>query len=123
MMLDLLKAEKSDLTVVPLSGLVTASSLPRWKAVLDSADQGRQWRQRNNGIMPLVRHPAPNIAYVFCPLMHPDQTEPVVIERETQASADIFTLVYDDEIHDWKIHQFGAPASPQDLGEVPFRPA
>ena len=90
---------------------------------LDSEQDRLTWRQWHLGLLPVVRHPAPDIAYVFALRGHPDQTEPVLIEKTTKATAFIFTLVYDDEIHQWKIHSLGRPTPPDDLGKTPFSPA
>ena len=123
-MLSLLSGEQpapEDLTT--LSSIVTDASLTNWKTALDSEQDRLIWRQRHLGLLPVVRHPAPDIAYVFALPGHPDQTEPVLIEKSTKATAFIFTLVYDDEIHDWKIHSLGSPTPPDDLEKTPFSPA
>jgi hypothetical protein len=104
----------------PLSGLVTAASLSNWETTIGSEQERLVWRQRNLGLLQLVRHPAPDMAYVFALPVHPDQTETVVIEKTTKVTAFIFTLVYDHEIHDWKIHALGPPAPPAALGKTPF---
>ena len=120
-MLELLSAEQpgpDDPTI--LSTLVTEESLAYWRKALASDPERLEWRQRYLGLLPMVRHPAPGLAYVFALPGHPDQTEPVVIERKTKATVFIFTLVYDEDLHDWKIHSLGPPTPPAALGKTPF---
>lgn len=120
-MLSLLSAEEpANEDKTALSGLVTESSRDYWEGAIDSEGERLAWRRRHLGLLPLVRHPAPDVAYVFALPGHPDQTEPVVIERTTKATAFIFTLVYDHDVHDWKIHALGPPTTPAALDKTPF---
>lgn len=114
--LDLLTG-KAD--AIPLVSLVTQKSLATWTAFFKTVNH-EEWRQKSYGIAPMVRHPGPDICYVMCMVMHPDQTEPVVIKETTKVSADLLTLLYDNEVRDWRVHCLGAPAPPESVGREPF---
>ena len=106
---------------IHLLSIVTDASLDTWQRFFDGSEwSADSYKKKNLGLMPLVRHPAPDMAYVFCPLIHPDQTEQFTIDKETQASVEIATLLYDVKIRDWKVHTLGGPISPHDVEIEPF---
>jgi hypothetical protein len=103
-----------------VSNVCTSQSLVTWERFFKDEWKHEAWIQKALACSTLVRHPAQGMAFVFFLVAHPDQTEPFTIERETLASVQVLTLVYDHEIHDWRVHALGAMVSPSDLGLVAF---
>jgi hypothetical protein len=101
-----------------LSMIFTPESREAWARAFQRGSA--EWIQKSLAVSQTVRYPAPGMACVVCPVSHPDQTEDYTIENETLASVEFVTLLYDDEVHDWRIHQIGAPAPPRGLGFTPF---
>lgn len=114
--LDLLTG-KAD--AVPLVSVVSEASLKTWTAFFETINH-EEWIQKSYGIAPMVRHPGPDISYVLCVVMHPDQTEAVVIMETTKVTADLITLLYEADVQDWRIHSLGAPAPPESVGRETF---
>jgi hypothetical protein len=68
-----------------------------------------------------VYYPADGMAYVYCPLLHPDQDEPIEIPPGgVYPDPYVITLVQEDG--DWRIHSIGLrnQTSPQALGREPY---
>lgn len=103
-----------------LSNICTPASLATWERFFQTEWKAEEWIQKALACSTLVRHPAPGMALVFFLVAHPDQTEPFTIEPETQVSAQIVTLLYDHDIHDWRIHAMGGMVPPADVGLVAF---
>jgi hypothetical protein len=98
-----------------LQDLVTPESWPIWEA------------EARKGLDPhilidlthfptKVRYPAPEMAYVFCIIAHPDQHEAFVIagEGEQLAYANIVTLLA--QAGHWRVHQLGEMLNPAWVG-------
>jgi hypothetical protein len=103
-----------------VSNVCTNRSRPVWERFFEDEWKAEEWIQKALACSTTVRHPAPGMAFVFFLLTHPDQTEAFTIDRETLASAEALTLVYDQAIHDWRVHPMGAMGPPSDLGLVAF---
>ncbi len=100
-----------------LRALVTEESWPNWR---DGATAGFNipWLNQLRGCLPKVRLPADGMAYVFCPIIHPDQTEPVTFDHQ-RILMHVVTLV--EERGAWRVHQIGGEmVPPQDLGRQPY---
>jgi hypothetical protein len=108
---------RNDLNV---SNVCTSRSRPTWERFFKTEWKADEWIQKALACSTLVRHPAPGMAFVYFLVAHPDQTEPFTIERETLASVEALTLLYDHEIHDWRVHAMGAMGPPSDVGLVAF---
>jgi hypothetical protein len=65
-----------------------------------------------------VRYPADGMAYVFAPIVHPDQDEPFLFTEPTSTYLNVFTLVLEDDL--WKVHQFGVMLPPAELGKEAY---
>ena len=102
------------------TSLVTEQSRSTWERFFESEWEAAEYVRRAHGDSTMVRHPGPGIAYVFCLIGHPDQTEPFTIEKQTKASVDVLTLLYDSDIHDCRVHQFGAPTPSEAVGLASF---
>jgi len=109
-------------TDLDLSWAFTPESREAWKRTFNQEGSADEWSRKSLAVSMTVRYPARGMALVLCPVSHPDQTEPYKIEGETMVSAEFVTLIYDDDVYDWRIHQIGAPASPNSLGLMPFPP-
>ena len=100
-----------------LADAVTIASLATWEAYV-SDNQRIENQHRTWEISLTVRHPGPDICYVFCLPGHPDQTEPVLRGEAGPelVTAEIVTLLYDSTVHDWRVHTFGGMLDPADVG-------
>lgn len=65
-----------------------------------------------------VRYPADGVAYVASPVLHPDQSEVVVVTEPTTIFALIFTLVL--ERGEWRIVSVGEMVPPAELGKTAY---
>ena len=69
-----------------------------------------------------VRYPAEGMAYVLCPVLHPDQDEIVVFDASEIVSIStlVFTLVL--ERGEWRIFALGldTPVPPADVGKTAY---
>jgi hypothetical protein len=99
-----------------LRGRVTQESWPSWRDVA-TAGFDIPWLNELRGCLPKVRFPADGIAYVFCPIVHPDQTEPVTLGHQ-QIYMHVVTLVGDRGV--WRVVGVGPMIPPQDLGRRPY---
>jgi hypothetical protein len=99
-----------------LRARVTDESWPKWRDVV-IAGFDIPWLNELRGCLPKVRFPADGMAYVFCPIIHPDQTEPVAFGHQ-QIHMHVVTLV--EERHAWRIVDIGPMIPPQDLGRQPY---
>jgi putative PIN family toxin of toxin-antitoxin system len=67
------------------------------------------------GWLPLVRHPADGMAYVFCPRnIHPDQTEPFEVLLPTAMQVTFITLLLREGR--WRVHALGPMIPPVAVG-------
>jgi len=103
-----------------VANICTSRSLAAWERFFKDEWKPEDWIQKALACSTLVRHPAPGMVFVFFVVAHPDQTEAFTIERETLASVEVMTLLYDNEIHDWRVHAMGGMGSPFEVGLVPF---
>jgi hypothetical protein len=103
-----------------VSNVCTRASWPIWERYFKEDWKAEEWIQKALACSTLVRHPAPGMAFVLFVVAHPDQTEAFTIERETQVSAQIVTLLYDNDVHDWRVHAVGGAVPPSDVGKVAF---
>ncbi len=103
-----------------VSNVCTSTSRATWERYFTEEWRAEEWIQKALACSTLVRHPAPGMAFVMFVVAHPDQTEAFIIERETQVSAQVVTLLYDHDIHDWRVHAVGAIVPPPDVGKVAF---
>ena len=97
-----------------VKNMVTAASWPIWQRIIREGGvdphhllQFTHWSQT-------VRYPADGMAFVTCPITHPDHTEEFVIEQPAQIWANIVTLVL--EAGDWRVFQIGEIVSPAAVG-------
>jgi hypothetical protein len=65
-----------------------------------------------------VRYPADGMAYVFCPILHPDETEGLLIESPQPMWLNVLTLLQVGG--KWLVHQAGPMIPPADLGKVAY---
>lgn len=65
-----------------------------------------------------VRYPADGMAYVFAPVLHPDQHEDVRCMMATRIHAKIFTLLFEHGV--WRIHDIGRMLPPAELGKTAY---
>jgi hypothetical protein len=105
---------------VDVSLVCSRRSLPTWERFFKEEWKAKDWIQKALATSTTVRHPAPGMAYVMLLLTHPDQTEAFTIDKETLVSAEVVSLLYDQEIHDWRVHSVGGMAPPSDVGLVAF---
>lgn len=105
---------------IDVSLMCTRRSVATWERFFKEEWQAKVWIQKALATSTTVRHPAPGMAYVMLLLAHPDQTEAFTIEKETLVSAEVVCLLYDEEIHDWRVHTIGGMVSPADVGRVAF---
>ena len=105
-----------------VSMVCTSRSRAVWEHFFTETWRAEDWIQKALASSTTVRHPAPGMAFVFFLLSHPDQTEPFTIETETLASIEVVTLVYEEDVRDWRIHAVGAMGPPADLGLTAFPP-
>jgi hypothetical protein len=61
-----------------------------------------------------VRYPAPGMAFVFCPGVPPEQTEPFMVERSRAMELTVITLV--ERRGRWLVHAMGPVVPLADLG-------
>jgi hypothetical protein len=54
------------------------------------------------------------MAYVLCPRVHPEQTEPFMVERSRAMELTVITLV--ERRGRWLVHAIGPMVPPADLG-------
>ncbi len=101
-----------------LEALVATAAWPNWReAALRGFDA--PFLNRLTGISTTVHHPAEGIAYVACPITHPDQIEALVFPKSTQMSAYFVTLI--EEGARWRVHTLGRRwIPPQELGREPY---
>lgn len=97
--------------------ITTTASWPRWRAAAVSG-QLAQWMSVPRGLSLKVRYPADGIAYVTCPLTHPEQSESFVISGPTALPADIVTIL--DEQGEWRVHSVGEMVPPSSLGRTAY---
>jgi hypothetical protein len=105
---------------IDVSLLCSRRSLPTWERFFKVEWQAKDWIQKALATSTTVRHPAPRMAYVMLMITHPDQTEAFGIDHDTLVSAEVVTLLYDQEIHDWRVHSVGGMAPPADVGLAAF---
>lgn len=97
--------------------LTTSESWPHWQA--QTADGTlTAWVTSGWGWSPKVRYPADGMAYVFCPHMHPEKSEPILIPGPAVMKLEVITLL--DEDGHWKVHSLGAMVPPADLGRTAY---
>ena len=71
------------------------------------------------GYMSKVRFRADGMAYVFYPITHPDQDEPILIDKPQKVYLNFVTLLLENE--QWRVHDVGpVMIPPQDLGRQPY---
>ncbi len=68
-----------------------------------------------------VYYPAEGMAFVYCPLLHPDQDEPIEIPPGA-VYTDPYVITLVEEDGDWRVHSIGVrnQTSPQTLGREPY---
>jgi hypothetical protein len=97
--------------------LVTVSSWLAWRELLQHGlDRG--FLTELHGHMPKVRFPADGMAYVFIPVTHPDQDEPIVFDKPQAVPMNVVTLLEERGV--WRVHAVGGMVPPQDLGRTPY---
>lgn len=115
--LDLMKSGNTSARVRELSGLATTASLPTWIAAF-KAGFSQPYLNELNLLSERVRYPADGMAYVFCLIAHPDQTERMSIGGPTYAWMHVVTLL--EEEGEWRVHQVGEMASPAQVGKTAY---
>jgi hypothetical protein len=97
---------------------VTKESWPDWQEAV-SRGFPAQFLNQLTGHMSKVRFPADGMAYVFYPITHPDQDEPIPIDKPQKVYLNFVTLLLED--HQWRVHDVGpVMIPPQDLGRQPY---
>jgi hypothetical protein len=96
------------------ANVTTSTSWPIWRA-LAVEDELKDALREVTHFSNKVRYPADGMAYVFAPIVHPDQNEPILFMGPTKTYLNVFTLVLEDGV--WKVHQFGAMLPPADIGK------
>lgn len=99
------------------STLTTEASWSRWR---EQASDGTltRWVTSGWGWSVKVRYPADGMAYVFCPHMHPEETEPVLIAARTAMKLDVITLL--DEDGEWRVHSVGQMVPPSEVRRAAY---
>ena len=115
--IDLLKDSEVSERQGEVRELVTVASWPAWRIMLEQGlDRG--FLTQLHGHMPKVRCPADGMAYVFIPITHPDQDEPILFDKPQAIAMNVVTLV--EERGAWRVHAIGGMVAPQDLGREPY---
>lgn len=98
-------------------GIFTPDSWPIWRT---SAIDGslRRLSPELAHVSTKVRYPADGMAYVFAPILHPDQAEAVIIAAEQEAYIHVYTLLLEDD--EWRLHSVGKMLSPEELGKTAY---
>jgi hypothetical protein len=115
--LSLMKDEDPAKHLAEVKGLVTKASLPAWTSAFRKGFR-LPYLNELNLVSTKVRYPADGMAYVFCLIAHPDQDEPITVEGPTQAWMHVVTLLEEDG--EWKVHQIGEMASPEQVGKKAY---
>jgi hypothetical protein len=97
--------------------LVTPQSWPAWREAIERG-LDRALVVSLRGGLKQVRHPADGMAYVFWPIIHPDQDEPVLYDHRQKVALNVVTLLEVDG--EWLVHQVGEMVPPADLGLEPY---
>lgn len=98
------------------SALTTEESWSIWSTL--TTGEKRQLVARLSHVSSRVRHPAEGIAYVFCPTLHPDYTEAIIIDRPQPADLDVISLLWRGGR--WRVHQVGEMLDPRTVGVEPY---
>ena len=97
--------------------LVTAESWPLWEAAARDGSL-KHLAVEVTHYTSQVRYPADGIAYVFCPILHPDETEGHLIESPQPMWLNVLTLLQVEG--KWLVHQAGPMIPPAELGKVAY---
>jgi hypothetical protein len=102
-----------------IQSMVTPESWPAWRSAVLNGSFTASYLNELHMMSNLVRLPSDDMAYVFFPVVHPDQTEPILLEPGTRPMyMHVATLV---QVGDrWLVHQLGPMVPPADLGRVPY---
>jgi hypothetical protein len=110
---NLLKEPNVESRLNEVQELVTEASWPTWRELVGRGlDRG--WLTQLHGHMPKVRCPAEGMAYVFIPITHPDQDEPILFDKPQAIPMNIVTLL--EEHGAWRVHAIGGMVPPQEVG-------
>jgi hypothetical protein len=95
--------------------MATKASWPAWQRWVAAPTEERIHSVREITHFSLkVRYPAGGMAYVLCPITHPDQDEALIVTEPAQAWMNVVTLLF--EGGDWKVHQVGRMLPPAEVG-------
>jgi len=98
--------------------MVTPVSWPIWQRIIREGGVDLHHLLKFTHWSQTVRYPADGMAFVTCPITHPDHTEEFVIEEATHVWANIVTLVLGQG--KWGVHQMGEIVAPAALGKQAY---
>lgn len=98
------------------AAMTTRESWPLWQKL--TQEEAQQLVSKLSHVSPRVRYPADNVAFVFCPRLHPDQMDPIAFDRAQYVQLEVVSLLR--QRGTWKVHQVGAMLDPRTVRIEPY---
>jgi hypothetical protein len=98
--------------------LFTAAAWPTWRQQATDGTLDAHFRTELAHWSNKVRYPADDMAYVFAPVLHPDQDEPITITEPQKVYMLVYTLLREDG--QWRLHSVGRMIPPADVGKTAY---
>jgi hypothetical protein len=97
--------------------ITTAEAWPVWREQASSGALS-SLRGKLAHMSTVVRYPADDMAFVYAPILHPQENELAATNGPTRLYAKVVTLLFEGE--EWRVHVVGPMVSPAELGKTAY---